>query len=85
MYKISWINKLSVDVWFVIIRQYLAKIQQFLNLESEGATFFSILYIYGVQYPNKIWHKIKIDYFDPYNVLVAITHATLIFVVQGHI
>ncbi len=32
-----WINKLSGDVWFVRIRQYLAEIQQFENLESEGA------------------------------------------------
>ncbi len=29
----SWINKLSIDVWFVMI----AEIQLFENLESEGA------------------------------------------------
>ncbi len=28
---------LSIDVWFVRIRQYLAEIQLFENLESEGA------------------------------------------------
>ncbi len=33
----SWINKLSIDVWFVMIGQYLAEIQLFVNLESEGA------------------------------------------------
>ncbi len=33
----SWINKLSIDVWFVMIGQYLAEIQIFVNLESEGA------------------------------------------------
>ncbi len=33
----SWINKLSIDVWFVMIGQYLAEIQLFENLESEGA------------------------------------------------
>ncbi len=33
----SWMNKLSIDVWFVRIRQYLAEIQLFENLESEGA------------------------------------------------
>ncbi len=33
----SWINKLSTDVWFVRIGQYLAEIQLFENLESEGA------------------------------------------------
>ncbi len=33
----SWINKLSIDVWFDMIGQYLAKIQLFENLESEGA------------------------------------------------
>ncbi len=34
---IIWINKLSIDVWFVMIGQYLAEIQLFENLESEGA------------------------------------------------
>ncbi len=33
----SWINKLSIEAWFVMIRQYLAEIQLFENLESEGA------------------------------------------------
>ncbi len=33
----SWINKLSIDVWFVSIGQYLVEIQLFKNLESEGA------------------------------------------------
>ncbi len=33
----SWLNKLSIDVWFVRIEQYLAEIQLFENLESEGA------------------------------------------------
>ncbi len=33
----SWIHKLSIDVWFVRIGQYLAEIQLFENLESEGA------------------------------------------------
>ncbi len=31
------INKLSIDVWFVRIGQYLAEIQLFENLESDGA------------------------------------------------
>ncbi len=42
------------------------------------------------KYPNDVWHKRKIDNFDPYNVFLAI--ATNIpqrlktgFVVQGHI
>ncbi len=35
----SWINKLSIDVWFVMIGQYLAEI--FENLESEGAKKFA--------------------------------------------
>ncbi len=34
----SWINILSTDVWFVMIGQYLAELQLFENLESEGAT-----------------------------------------------
>ncbi len=33
----SWINKLAIDIWFVRIGQYLAKIQLLKNLESEGA------------------------------------------------
>ncbi len=32
-----WINKLSIDVWFVSIGQYLAEMKLFENLESEGA------------------------------------------------
>ncbi len=32
-----WINKPSIDVWFVRIGQYLAEIQLFENLESESA------------------------------------------------
>ncbi len=32
----SCVNKLSIDVWFVMIGQYLAEIQLFKNLESEG-------------------------------------------------
>ncbi len=32
----SWIHKFSIDVWFRI-GQYLAEIQLFDNLESEGA------------------------------------------------
>ncbi len=32
-----WINQLSIDVWFVRIVQYLAEINLFENLESEGA------------------------------------------------
>ncbi len=30
-------KSLSIDVWFVMIGQYLAEIQLFVNLESEGA------------------------------------------------
>jgi len=36
----TWVNalkKLSIDVWFVRIGQYLAEIQLFENLDSEGA------------------------------------------------
>ncbi len=31
------LNKLSIDVWFVMIGQYLVEIQLYENLESEGA------------------------------------------------
>ncbi len=30
----TWINNLSIDVWFVMTGQYLADIQLFKNLES---------------------------------------------------
>ncbi len=30
-------NNISIDIWFVMIGQYLADIQLFENLESEGA------------------------------------------------
>ncbi len=33
----SWINNISIDVWFVMIGQYLSEIQLFEYLESEGA------------------------------------------------
>ncbi len=33
----SWIHKLSIDVWFVMIGQYLVEIQLFENLESKSA------------------------------------------------
>ncbi len=33
----SWIYKLSVDVWFVKIEQYLAEIQLFVYVETEDA------------------------------------------------
>ncbi len=35
-----WINKLSIDVWFVMIWQYLAEIQLFEHMEYEGAKTF---------------------------------------------
>ncbi len=31
----SWINNLSIDVWFVMIGQYLAEIQLFENLRVQ--------------------------------------------------
>ncbi len=36
------LNKLSIDVWFVMIWQYLAEIQLFENLESESAKNLNI-------------------------------------------
>ncbi len=38
----NWINDLSIDVWFVMIWQYLEEIQLFENLESEGAKKLNI-------------------------------------------
>ncbi len=38
----NWINKLSIDVWFVRIAQYLAEIQLFEYLESEAAKNLNI-------------------------------------------
>ncbi len=36
----SWINNISIDVWFVMIGQYLAKMQLFENLEPEAAKYW---------------------------------------------
>ncbi len=36
------INNLSIDVWFVRSGQYLAEIQLFENMKSEGAKKFNI-------------------------------------------
>ncbi len=47
LWFISWINKLSIDVWFVRIGNYLAEIQLFEYLESEGAK----IYIYIEKIP----------------------------------
>ncbi len=33
----NWINKASIDVWFVMVGQYLAEMHLFECLESEGA------------------------------------------------
>ncbi len=49
----SWINKLSIDVWFVRIGQYLTEIQLFENLESEGAkksTYWEIRRIVQIKF-----------------------------------
>ncbi len=37
IWALQYRNKISIDVWFVMIGQYLAEIQLFENLESEGA------------------------------------------------
>ncbi len=42
MRLINTINKLSIDVWFVRIWQYLSEIQLFENLEYEGAENLNI-------------------------------------------
>ncbi len=39
----SWINEISIDVWFVRIGQYLVEIQLFENLESDDAKKIEIL------------------------------------------
>ncbi len=49
----SWINKLSIYVWFVI-GQYLAEMQLFENLESEGA---NNCYCYKYTRANYDWFK----------------------------
>ncbi len=46
LYKESWINSLSIDVWFVMIGLYLAEIQLFENLKSEGAKKSIYIYIF---------------------------------------
>ncbi len=51
----SWINKFSINVWFVRIGQYLAEIQLFENLESEGAFFFTNLNIEKIAFKVVKW------------------------------
>ncbi len=46
--EIYKMNKLSIDIWFVRIGQYLAEIQLFENLKSEGAKY---IYIYWENHP----------------------------------
>ncbi len=38
----SWINKLSIDVWFVRIGQYLAEMQKNLNIEKIAFKVFQM-------------------------------------------
>ncbi len=33
---LCWINNISIDVWFVMIGQYLAEIQLYENLEKKS-------------------------------------------------
>ncbi len=51
----SWINNLFIDAWFVRIGQYLAEIQLFENLQSEGAKKFFFLNILNIE---KIPYKV---------------------------
>ncbi len=51
----NWTNKLSIDVWFAMIGQYLAEIQLFENLESEGAKKSMLCYVY-YQSKIKFWY-----------------------------
>ncbi len=85
-------NKLSIDVGFVKIGQYLAEIQLFENLNLRVQKNLNIAFktvqmkFLAMHTTNK---KMCMDNFDPYNVFLAI--ATNIpqwlktgFVVQGH-
>ncbi len=68
--------------WGFIVRiwQYLVKIQLFEHLDSEYANKIT-KYFSGtwslINISNDFWYKIKINGFDPYNVVIAkYTHAT---------
>ncbi len=41
----SWINKLSIDVWFVMIGRYLSEIQLFENLRVQKKIAFKVVQI----------------------------------------
>ncbi len=60
--KISFLRKkLSIDVWFVMIGQYLAEIQLFENLKSEGAkSLFKWHILYTVLIQSAL-HKRKLN------------------------
>ncbi len=73
----SWINKHSIDVWFVRIGQYLAEIQLFENLESEGAKKLNIKKIAfkAVQMKSLAMHitnqKLSFDIFTVGNLQIS--------------
>ncbi len=67
------INKLSIDVWFVMIGQYLAEKQLFENLESEGAKIIEKIIFKVVQMKILAMHitnqKLSFDIFTVINLI----------------
>ncbi len=44
-----WINKLSINIWLVSVGQYLAEIQLFEYLKSEGEFFFYMFTVENIK------------------------------------
>ncbi len=79
-FKVVHIKFLAMHITNQTLRFYIFK---------EGNVLI-IFMEHDFYYPNDFWHKIKIYYFDPYNVFLAITtnipqKLKTGFVVQGHI
>jgi len=75
IYTSSGINNIYIDVCFVMIGQYLAEIQLFENLESEGAKNIKIL--------RKITFKVVQMTFSAMHIYIPQRLKTG-FVLQGH-
>ncbi len=69
------INNTSIDIWFVMIGEYLAEMQLFENMESEGAKKIEIL----IQLP------LKLSKLSSYQCILLIKNLVLIYLWEEYI